>query len=100
MIESSQNMKIIQTHKDAADFKERANSELPKGVTPMKRKYNQRQADASKVKLPEIKFTKAKLSLKKLPQLQKKLQFLGTSWLTTWKPLLRASHNFRLLFRL
>ena len=61
MFESSIDMKIIQTQKDAMEFKERANFKLPKGVTPMKQKFDQKQSDTSQVELPKLKFTKAKM---------------------------------------
>ena len=78
MFESSLNMKPIESQEDAKDFKARANSELPKGVTPMKRKYEKNVVDASVVELPEIKFTKAKIEFEEKATFEENAAFLGS----------------------
>ena len=43
----------------------------------MKRKFDQKQSDASRVKLPEIKFTKAKMEFEEASTVQENAAVLG-----------------------
>ena len=77
MFELSVNMKPIESQEDAKDFKARATSKLPKGVTPMKRKYEKDVVDASVVELPKIKFTKAKIEFEETATVEENAALLG-----------------------